>query len=215
MFKGIFERFVDCTFAILAISAVLGSESDALEGVALAAPQAEEGEKAAPLDPALGEVTCLDAVAGMYCGDDMISGGSPETLYHCPGGADQPAVVVKVCKAGCHIAPSGEHDFCEAEVDACSSAGNCNNCVYFARCKHSGLPYGLWTYADKLAIINLDMPEVGAVAVINVGDDVGHVAYVESVDGSTITISEGNYHLGSCGQRTGTMESLKIAGFFK
>ncbi|MCC6555874.1 MAG: CHAP domain-containing protein, partial [Polyangiaceae bacterium] len=157
---------------------------------------------------------CLSPVAGKYCGNDMIANGSASTLYHCPGGQDAPASAVQVCDAGCHVSPPGVNDYCEASPGSCRSLSNCNNCVFFARCKKPNLPYGLWSYQNKVAIINSYTPQAGAVAIINTGDSVGHVAYVESVNGSNLTISEGNWPLGSCGQRTGTMQSLRITGFF-
>lgn len=102
----------------------------------------------------------------------------------------------------------------EALTDACNKPVNCNNCVYYARCRKPSLPYGLITFEDKKAIINTYTPEVGAVAIIQTRSEYGHVAYVEAVEGETITLSEGNWSYGSCGQRTGTVESLHIVGFF-
>lgn len=63
---------------------------------------------AAPPSP-----TC-DATAktGDYCGGDKVSYGSPNTLYHCAGPGK--ATVVKVCAAGCVVAPAGSDDFCKA-----------------------------------------------------------------------------------------------------
>ena len=48
------------------------------------------------------------------------------------------------------------------------------------------------SYEDKLNIINSQDAVPGAVAVTDVGDATGHVAYVESASGDAITISEGN-----------------------
>jgi hypothetical protein len=97
---------------------------------------------------------------------------------------------------------------------SCETNTNCSNCVLYARCRKPTLPHGLFTYQDKLKIINSHNPQTGAVAVINVGDGVGHLAYVEAFDGETLTISEGNWVAGQCGQRTGTVASLRIVGFF-
>lgn len=101
------------------------------------------------------------------------------------------------------------------ELLACSSSTNCNNCVYYARCRKPSLPYGLNTYADKVAIINTQTASAGAVAIIKTSSSAGHVAYVTSVSGSTITIAEGNWPNGSCGTRSGTKAGLNITGFFK
>lgn len=96
-----------------------------------------------------------------------------------------------------------------------SCAGFCSGeCVHYARCKNPNLPYGLWTHDDKMAIATSGVPQVGAVAIIKTNQVWGHVAYVEAVDGANITISESNWVAGSCTQRTGTMESLNITGFF-
>lgn len=103
----------------------------------------------------------------------------------------------------------------EDELLACSSATNCDNCVYYARCRKPSLPYGLNTYGDKLAIINTQTASAGAVAIIKTSSTAGHVAYVTSVSGSTINIAEGNWPNGSCGTRSGTKAGLNIAGFFK
>lgn len=182
----------------------------------------EDSEGAAPLDAEAAvrvEQTqsgaiCLSSVAGQYCGDDMIMGGSAETLYYCPGGDGAEAQVMSVCPAGCHVSPPGVHDYCEGSGDACQTSENCDNCVFYARCRNPSLPFGLFSYEDKVAIITTYVPQAGAVAVIDTGTWTGHVAYVESVNGSTINLSEGNWPLGSCGQRSGTMESLNITGFF-
>lgn len=195
-----------------------GVDEESLEGEGSGDERAyavqAEGEEVGSADMALSGATCLRAQAGKYCGNDMIQNGAANTLYHCPGGQGAAASVVEVCQAGCHVSPQGVNDYCEASSGSCQSPGNCNNCVFFARCKKPNLPHGLSTYQNKVAIINSYTPQAGAVAVINTGDSVGHVAYVESVNGSTLTISEGNWPLGSCGQRTGTKESLRITGFF-
>jgi hypothetical protein len=103
----------------------------------------------------------------------------------------------------------------EDELLACASATNCDNCVYYARCRKPSLPYGLTSYSDKVAIINTQTASAGAVAIINTGSYYGHVAYVTSVSGSTINIAEGNWPSGSCGTRSGTKAGLNIAGFYK
>ena len=129
--------------------------------------------------------------------------------------------------AGCFASDVSDEDADEAQLTseevgtaadellACSSSTNCNNCVYYARCRKSSLPYGLNTYSDKVAIINTQTASAGAVAIIKTSSTYGHVAYVTSVSGSTISIAEGNWPGGSCGTRSGTKASLNITGFFK
>ena len=66
-----------------------------------------------------------------------------------------------------------------------------NNCVMFARYKLPSLPYGLTSYQDKINIINSYTAIAGEVAITPGNSSYGHVAYVESVSGNTITIIEG------------------------
>jgi hypothetical protein len=104
-----------------------------------------------------------------------------------------------------------------ADDQSCSDV-DCSNCVKHARCLQSALPYGLYTCADKENIINASEPNVGSVAVMNVGPDC-HVGYVSDVQGSgpdaIITLDEANYHAGMCGTRSGTAADLKIVGYFQ
>lgn len=173
-----------------------------------------EAEPVSGVEQLQSDPICLSSVPGRYCGDDMISGGSAETLYLCSGGVNAHAQVISICPDGCHVSRPGVHDYCEASSNSCETPGNCNNCVLFARCRRPDLPHGLNSYSDKLAIINTHTPQPGAIAVVNTGDAIGHMAYVESVNGESITISEGNWPRGSCGARTGTAGSLNIVGFF-
>lgn len=140
----------------------------------------------------------------------------------------QPAILLILAAAfsGCFVAPAAADELSatmvhidDASVDEraavfCETPANCANCVFYARCRKPNLPYGLWSLADKVAIINSDIPQSGAVAVIDSGLHWGHLAYVEAVNGTILTISEGNWVPGQCGQRQGTVEGLKILGFF-
>ncbi|AKT40641.1 CHAP domain-containing protein [Chondromyces crocatus] len=96
-----------------------------------------------------------------------------------------------------------------------ATCNQCSNCVLYARCRQPKLPFGLTTYAQKRAIINTQTAKAGYVAIINSGSSYGHVAYVTKVNGSTITIAEGNWPNGKCGTRSGTKAGLKIVGYFK
>lgn len=89
----------------------------------------------------------------------------------------------------------------------------CSNCVKYARCRQPRLPYGLFSYQDKVRRINSQTARAGCVAVIRSGSSWGHVAYVRAVRGGTIHIDEGNWPSGRCGTRSGTKASLRISGF--
>jgi len=82
---------------------------------------------AAGADYCKASVPTCDATAkvGDYCGGDKVSYASPNTLYHCTG-PSVPATVVKVCSAGCVVAPVGSDDYCKStstsgspSADAC------------------------------------------------------------------------------------------------
>ena len=70
-------------------------------------------------------------------------------------------------------------------------------CVDYVRSRVSSLPTGLFTFADKTAIINSRRARAGSVAIITVpgGEfaEYGHIAYVEAVTGNSITISETHF----------------------
>jgi hypothetical protein len=101
-----------------------------------------------------------------------------------------------------------------------------DNCVFYARARVPSLPYGLGTWMGKLAIINAHTPQPGDVAIIHIGSgvykDVGHVAIVEQVTDSTITILEGNFYAGHVSRRTATGADAReaaslmgIVGYFR
>lgn len=103
----------------------------------------------------------------------------------------------------------------ESSLVAPAVCNQCDNCVYYARCRQPALPYGLTSYQDKLNIINNQTAKVGSVAIIKTSSIYGHVAYVTNVSGAQITIAEGNWPSGNCGSRTGTKAGLNIQGFFR
>lgn len=88
------------------------------------------------------------------------------------------------------------------------------NCVLWARQKCASLPFGLWTIWDKRKIINSRKARVGAVAIINVGLPIGHVAIVSAIGSNHITIQEANYKTGKITERHGSESELKILGYF-
>jgi hypothetical protein len=78
-----------------------------------------------PPDPAKKPTCDATAKGGDYCGNDKVSFANANTLYHCTG-PGVPATVVKVCAAGCVVAPAGSDDYCKststsgsASADAC------------------------------------------------------------------------------------------------
>lgn len=90
------------------------------------------------------------------------------------------------------------------------------NCVLYARSRVRSLPYGLFSYKDKLKIINSKTPKVGSVAIIYVpSHSYGHVAVVTKVSGNKITIEESNWDRSQLTRRTGTAKELRIKGYFR
>lgn len=101
-------------------------------------------------------------------------------------------------------------------------------CVLYARSKLSTLPYGLTSYDDKVRIVNNSKPLVGAVAIIDMGNSTGHVAYVERAVApyrgapAELEVSESNYISGKVTTRTAYANTLaeaqsllRITGYFK
>ena len=88
------------------------------------------------------------------------------------------------------------------------------NCVKWAREKKPDLSFGLWTIGDKKDIINSCNPEIGAVAVMNVGLPWGHLGIVEDFGDGMVVIQEANFKFGKITERSGTPAELKILGYF-
>jgi hypothetical protein len=118
---------------------------------------------------------------------------------------------------GVSVSPQGADDrSCTSVTDGCSSSANNVNCVFYVRCKLPTLPYGLTTYAQKVAIINTQTAVAGRAAIIKVnGSQYGHLAWVKSVSGTKITIRETNWCGAYVNERTGTKSGLSITGFYK
>ena len=138
------------------------------------------------------------------------------------------SVSVMLAAVGCSVEPGDEDEELvddgsqDPDVDdgtassVSSELGGCNqctNCVKYARCRQPRLPYGLTTYSDKVARINSRTPRRGCVAVIRTSSVYGHVAYVNGVSGGRISIDEGNWPSGRCGQRSGTPAALNVRGY--
>lgn len=108
------------------------------------------------------------------------------------------------------------------EYDGITTSEQKSNCVAFARYKIPSLPGGLYNLEGKKAIINSSTPKVGCAAievirvngVPNWNDTVGHVCYVESINGNQITTLDGGVdgvHIYRC---TGTASDLGIIGYY-
>ncbi len=63
--------------------------------------------------------------------------------------------------------------------------------------------YGWNEFPEKMKKVNSQTARVGCVAVISTSSVWGHVALVSGVNGSTITIDEGNWN-GRCNTRSGS-----------
>ena len=99
-------------------------------------------------------------------------------------------------------------------------------CVAYARSRVPSLPHGLWDWNDKKNIKNSSKCKKGSVAIIDVGDDTGHLAVVEKCDDSgssqSIKITETKWKTGYLTQRTAksskiskAQSELKIFGYFR
>jgi hypothetical protein len=92
-----------------------------------------------------------------------------------------------------------------------------HNCVLFARSLVKSLPYGLTYFESKKAIINSSKAVEGAVAIVKTANSYGHVSYVETVNGSTITTIDANWtYQGKVHivRRTGSASALGIVGYY-
>ena len=88
------------------------------------------------------------------------------------------------------------------------------NCVLWARTKSPTLPFGLWTFEQKKAVINTTTPAIGAVAIIQTQQKWGHVAIVTKIGKRHITIQEANFVMCQITERHGPPASLRIAGYY-
>ncbi|MBI5438448.1 MAG: CHAP domain-containing protein [Nitrosomonadales bacterium] len=104
---------------------------------------------------------------------------------------------------------------------------NSDNCALFTMSKVPSLPPGLDTWAGKLRAVNFQTPTVGSIAMIpyvdpKTNEAIGHAAYIEKVEGNSITVLEANFSLGNITRRTATGTSLNdaasrlnIAGYYR
>ncbi|HEY4223003.1 MAG TPA: hypothetical protein VGO62_16715 [Myxococcota bacterium] len=89
-----------------------GEDGPAYEGEDDALPGEDDGDSKEQALSAGGATCASNAHTGDYCGGDKVTHGNSDALYSCHGpGA---ASVVKACADGCHVAPAGEDDFCNA-----------------------------------------------------------------------------------------------------
>ncbi len=94
-------------------------------------------------------------------------------------------------------------------------------CVDYARSRVGSLPRGLFSLDDKRNIINSNRPQRGSIAVMR-ESAYGHVAYVEEVTSTSITVSETNYRSGRYTRRRAVgrdtndaAQQLRILGYFR
>ena len=120
----------------------------------------------------------------------------------------------------------GTVSICLAAITTVVIGSYSGECTTYARSQVKSLPGNLYTYAQKKAIVNSHTCKAGSVAVIDVGNSIGHVAVVESCDssGSTqgIQIREANWKAGKITRRTSRTSKiskseaeLKIYGYFR
>lgn len=121
--------------------------------------------------------------------------------------------------------PAEQHDHEEEAggVSAMAFDGPCahacnDQCTTYARCRAPGLPTGLYTWQDKLNIINSNHAHVGCVAVIASSNPAGHVAFVHRVETAPspnrIYIHESNWNAGHCSARDGSKDGLNIRNYW-
>lgn len=107
--------------------------------------------------------------------------------------------------------------------DPCGVPANVVNCVRYCRCRRSLPDNDLTNYevldrrgnliGGKRFIINTQTASVGAAAIIKTNATWGHLAIVQRVAGSTITIRETNWAGSFVSERSGTAVQLGITGY--
>lgn len=102
-----------------------------------------------------------------------------------------------------------------------------SNCVLFARSRVPSLPYGLGNWNGKMAAINSRAPKTGSIAMIPYVDPatqeaIGHAAFVERVEGTSITLLDANWKRNTLTRRTSigndlndAASLLRIAGYYQ
>lgn len=125
----------------------------------------------------------------------------------------------KLQKTLCVIAMMIVSSVAQATVYTTDLGADSRQCTDYARSVVPRLPYGLYTLADKKAIINSYTCSVGAVAIIDSGIPAGHVAVVNLCASTQIKITETNWKPGRKTTRTATGSGpgsqLRILGYFK
>lgn len=123
-------------------------------------------------------------------------------------------MVCAVMVLGCTMVAQAANYSYAYEYDGLPAAAK-SNCVAFARYMVPTLPGGLGDMDGKLAIINSQTPTVGAIAITNGNTALGHVAYVEAVNGDTITTLNGGYEDGThIGRITSTPAEQGVRGYW-
>ena len=132
---------------------------------------------------------------------------------------------------GAELAPQGVSPNARASAsvringDPCGTAANNENCVFYVRCRRT-LPTINLTFFEvfdnrgrliggKRFIINSTTATVGAAAIIRTSAVWGHIAIVQRMTGSIITIRESNFFGRYVSERSGTAADLGIVGFHR
>ena len=146
--------------------------------------------------------------------------------------AENQAVACEVCQEeGGGLSPQGvfKNGRASASVringDPCGVFPNLDNCVFYCRCRRS-LPRIDLTFFEvfdrrgrlvggKRFIINSSTPSTGAAAIIRTSAAWGHLAIVQRVSGSILTIRESNFAGAFISERSGTASDLNIVGYHR
>lgn len=109
--------------------------------------------------------------------------------------------------------------------DACGTPANSANCVKYVRCRKSLPGNDLTNFEEvdkkgkliggKRFIINSTAPTIGAAAIIRTGTVWGHLAIVQKMVGTTITLRETNWAGIFVSERSGTAQELNIVGYYR
>ena len=136
-------------------------------------------------------------------------------------------IVTKLAKPGFVLSFVLAAGVCQAAITTEVIGTFSGECTAYARGKVPSLPYGLYSFSDKLRVINSHSCKAGSVAIIDVGNSTGHVAVVESCDSSGsmqgIKVVEANWKAGKITRRSSRVSGsiskseseLRIRGYFR
>jgi hypothetical protein len=78
-------------------------------------PDASQAASDGAIDATEPTPTCTGEAPGAYCGNDLVTGGDPGTLYECPGAGAAPTAATP-CADGCVVEAAGIADHCHVPV---------------------------------------------------------------------------------------------------